>query len=72
MEGTFVPTFSIIRCFNKAMSIRDRRSVSQLIELLDSLEAEEKVALAGYFAEQRPYLRSYSNLLSRKLEEMYP
>ena len=71
MEYTFVPAFFIIRCFNKAMSICDRRSVPQLIELLDSIVAEEKAALAEYFTEQRPYLRSYSYQLSRKIEEMY-
>ena len=64
MENGFVPSISIMRCFNKAMSIRDRKSVSQLMELLDSMVAEERVALAGYFAEQKPYLRAYSYQLS--------
>ena len=71
MENRFVPAFSIMRCFNKAMFIRDRRSIPQLMELLDSMVAEEREALAEYFAEQRPYLRAYSYQLSRKVEEMY-
>ena len=71
MRNGFVPAFSIMRCFNKAMFIRDRRSIPQLMELLDSMVAEEREALAEYFAEQRPYLRAYSYQLSRKVEEMY-
>lgn len=71
MGDEFIPSFFIMRCFNKAMSIRDRRSVSQLMELLDSMVAKERAALAGYFAEQRPYLRAYSYQLSKKVEEMY-
>lgn len=71
MGNGFVPALSIMRCFNKAMSIRDRSSVSQLMELLDSMVAEDRAALAGYFAERGPYLRAYSYQLSRKVEGMY-
>lgn len=71
MQGMFIPAFCIIRCFDKAMAIRDRSSVRQLMELLDSMGADEKEELTGYFAERKLYLRSYSVQLARKIEEVY-
>ena len=71
MKGAFVPALSIELCFSKAISIRDRDGISQLIELLDNITAEEKEALNWYFTKQELYLRAYSTRLAKKVREVY-
>lgn len=71
MQGSFNPVYFISCCFDKAMSIRALDSEFQLMELLDSIDEEEREKLAGYFNERMPYLRAFSFQLAEKIAEMY-
>lgn len=68
---SFDMAFSIECCFNKAMSIQDKKSIPQLMELLNNLSLEEKKKLAKYFTNQDPYLWAYSTRLAKRVKELY-
>lgn len=58
-------------CFNKAVADRNRAGEGALVEFLDNMCPDTKVAMEKYFSTRLSCLRAYSQRLVEKLKKIY-
>lgn len=61
----------IMRCFDKALCIRDYTAVSALEDLLDAMAPNTRIDMEEYFRSRFPFLQAYSWRLAKKITAMY-
>lgn len=58
-------------CFNKAVADRNRAGEGALVEFLENMCPDTKVAMEKYFKKRFLYLRAYSIKLAEKVKKIY-
>ena len=61
----------MMRCFDRALMIRDKENEDILIELLHRMDGETKRQMSEYFKEKYFYIKKYSEKMAGVLDKIY-